>query len=166
MIVVIMGVAGAGKTTVGRLLAGRLHWPFVDADDLHSEANIAKMSRGEPLTDQDREPWLEAIERKLADLDSRGDSAVLACSALRRAFRDRLRQAGGDVRFVHLRAAEDVIAARLRAREAHFFRAGLLQSQFDALEEPDDALVVDAAPPPDAIVTRLLGALNELTSTE
>jgi len=157
MIVVIMGVAGVGKTTVGRMLAGRLGWTFVDADDLHPAANIAKMARGEPLTDEDREPWLESIVRKLADLVARGESAVLACSALRHAFRERLRSAGNDVRFVYLRAPQDVIASRLRTRANHFFKPDLLQSQLDALEEPADALTVDASQSPESIVARILG---------
>src|SRR4051794_9183711 len=112
-IVVIMGVAGAGKTTVGRMLAARLQWPFIDADDLHPAANIRKMASGEPLTDLDREPWLHAIERRLIELAGRGESAVLACSALRRAFRDNLLHAAPEVRFVYLRAGEDVLAERL-----------------------------------------------------
>src|SRR4051812_30550443 len=104
MIVVVMGVAGAGKTTVGSMLAARLRWRFIDADDLHPPANVAKMASGRPLSDDDREPWLKAIEGTLAGLAADGQSAVLACSALRAAFRERLHLGGGDIRFVYLRA--------------------------------------------------------------
>lgn len=158
--VIVMGVSGAGKTTIGQALARRLSWPFLDADDLHSAANVAKMKRGEPLTDADRGPWLDAVQAHIADALGRSTSIVVACSALRHAYRDHL--AGGDTRvlFVHLDAPHDVLAARLASRRGHFAAPSLLDSQLASLEPPgDDAVVVDATRPPDEIVAGIVARL-------
>lgn len=136
MVLVIMGVSGAGKTTVGRALAQALDWPFYDGDDFHPPQNIEKMRRGVPLTDADRLPWLEALEALIRRHLLGGQSAVVACSALKRSYRDVLRRAGKEVRFVHLAADYATIRRRLEARRGHFFDPKLLQSQFDDLEPP------------------------------
>ena len=142
MIVVLMGVSGSGKTKIGRALAASLGWPFYDADDLHPPANVAKMSAGIPLTDDDRWPWLDRVVDELARAGANGGNAVLACSALRQVYRERLARAG-DVRFVYLKGDLETIAARLAARSHKYMPASLLPSQFATLEEPADALVID-----------------------
>jgi carbohydrate kinase (thermoresistant glucokinase family) len=142
VIVVLMGVCGCGKTTVGRALAGQLAWPFHDADGFHPPANVAKMASGVPLTDDDRWPWLDRIAAEMRAINDSGGHAVLACSALKQAYRDRIAIAG-DVRFVLLRGDHATIAARLATRQHEYMPAALLPSQFATLEEPKDALVVD-----------------------
>jgi len=142
VIVVLMGVCGCGKTTVGRALAGQLAWPFHDADGFHPQANVAKMAAGVPLTDDDRWPWLDRIASEMGAIDRAGGHAVLACSALKQAYRDRIAKAG-DVRMVFLRGDHATIAARLATRQHEYMPATLLPSQFATLEEPTDALVVD-----------------------
>ena len=157
MVVVIMGVTGSGKTTVGRFLAERLGWAFYDADDFHPPANVAKMRSGVPLTDADREPWLEALRALLLGLVSR--NAVLACSALRRDFRARLID-GLDIRVVYLEADPELIAERVRARRGHFMPSSLVSSQFDALEEPEGVMTLDAKLPPQALVEQIAETLR------
>ncbi|HEV8501106.1 MAG TPA: gluconokinase [Casimicrobiaceae bacterium] len=142
MIIALMGVCGSGKTTIGEALARRLDWRFVDADDFHPQANIEKMHAGEPLSDADREPWLASLVEALRAILGRGESAVLACSALREAYRARIREAG-DVRFVYLAGDYATIAARLATRHHRYMPPSLLASQFATLEEPQDALKVD-----------------------
>ena len=142
MIIVVMGVCGCGKTTIGRALAAALGWPFHDADDFHPDANVAKMAAGNALDDSDRWPWLDRIVNAMQGAQSEGGHAVLACSALKQAYRDRLLRAG-DVRFVYLRGDVETIAERLSARSHKYMPASLLPSQFATLEEPRDALVVD-----------------------
>ena len=142
MIVVLMGVCGCGKTTIGEALAAELGWPFLDADQFHPDANVAKMAAGIPLDDADRWPWLDRIAAELRMILAGGGHAVLACSALKEAYRARIR-AAGDVRFVHLAGDFDTIAARLASRQHRYMPASLLSSQFAALEPPRDALVVD-----------------------
>jgi gluconokinase len=137
-----MGVCGSGKTTVGEILAQELGWPFFDADDFHPEANVAKMASGQPLTDADRWPWLDGIAEEMRRVLARGEHAVLACSALKDAYRSRLQRAG-DVRIVYLKGDQPTIAARLAERHHKYMPASLLPSQFAALEEPAGALVVD-----------------------
>lgn len=159
MVIVIMGVAGAGKTTIGSLLASDLGWKFFDADDFHSPANIEKMRAGLSLTEADREPWLAALHALLQRLGAIGTNAVLACSALQSDFRRRL-SAGIDVRFVHLRARPEVIADRLEKRQDHFASPSLLPSQFATLEEPEEALVLDASSRPDELVAAIRKALK------
>jgi gluconokinase len=164
MIVVVMGVSGVGKTTVGAALARRLGCRFLDADAFHPTANVEKMRRGVPLTDDDRRPWLDAIARELASRAAAGSGVGLACSVLRRAHREALRAGarGADVRFVYLRANYDEVDARLRARTGHFIPESLLRSQLDTLEPPDatEALAVDAAAPPEAIVDAIVRGLT------
>ena len=157
MIIVVMGVCGCGKTTVGTALAKSLQWPFLDADDFHPEANVAKMSAGLPLTDEDRGPWLDRIADELRSVLARGGHAVLACSALKQAYRDRLARAG-DVRFVHLAGDYDTIASRLAERQHRYMPATLLASQFAALEPPADALDIDVREPVDAQVAAIRAA--------
>lgn len=160
MIVVLMGVSGSGKTTVGQALASRLGWKLLDADDYHPPANIEKMSRGVPLEDADRWPWLDRLNGMMREADARGESALLACSALKARYRERLGAGLGDVRWVYLKGEFDLIEARLLARKGHYMKAGLLQSQFAALEEPGDALVVDIAEAPAQIAARLATQLG------
>lgn len=161
MIVVLMGVSGSGKTTVGKALAGRLGWAFLDADDFHPEANVAKMSRGEPLTDEDRRPWLDAVRERLELAGDRREQVVLACSALKHSYRDYLRQTEPpQVRFVYLEGSEELIRQRLAKRQGHFMPPGLLHSQFEALEPPADAIRIDVSPPPEVIADRIRAALG------
>ncbi len=148
MIVVVMGVCGCGKTTVGTALAAAVAWPFFDADGFHPPANVAKMAAGVPLTDEDRAPWLDRLAAEMGAIDRAGGSAVLACSALKAAYRDRLAVAG-DVRFVHLRGDRATIAARVAARTGHYMPAALVDSQFADLEPPVGAIDVDAVLPVD-----------------
>ena len=160
MIVVLMGVCGCGKTTVGRALAQTLRWSFHDADDFHPPANVAKMTAGQPLTDDDRWPWLASVAEAMQRIDAEEGNVVLACSALRQSYRDRLARAG-DVRFVHLQGDFDTISARLAARTHRYMPASLLASQFAALEPPQDALTVDIRQSVDAqvhAIERALGA--------
>jgi gluconokinase len=161
MIVVVMGVSGSGKSTVGRLLAVRLGWPFFDADDYHPPGNIEKMRAGQPLTDDDRAAWLRALTRLVAHIAAEGRSAVLSCSALKRAYRDQLRLPGAALRFVFLRGSFELISERLARRKGHYMPADLLASQFEALEEPADGLAIDIARPPEEIVEALLSELSQ-----
>jgi gluconokinase len=142
MIVMLMGVTGCGKTTVGRALAQSLGWAFYDADDFHPPSNVAKMAAGIPLTDDDRWPWLDRIADLLRHAQGRGDHAVLACSALKQSYRDRIARAG-DVHVVYLKGDLATIEARLATRRHRYMPASLLSSQFATLEEPANALVVD-----------------------
>src|SRR5215212_5365520 len=121
-----MGVSGAGKTTVGRALAAALDWPFLEADEFHSAANVAKMARGEPLTDEDRAPWLDAMARRMRELEDAGASAVFTCSALRHAYREVLRSSGADVRFVYLAVDAATARERVAARRGHYMPASLV----------------------------------------
>ncbi|MFZ5779267.1 MAG: gluconokinase [Pseudomonadota bacterium] len=159
-----MGVSGSGKTTIAREIAERLGWPFEEGDALHPERNVAKMHAGVPLTDEDRAPWLERVAAWIDHQRERGEPGVITCSALKRAYRRIVAGDRPEVRVVYLRGSRDVIAERLADRKGHFMPADLLQSQFDALEEPspdEDALTVDIDQPPDRVaaeVIRLLGA--------
>jgi gluconokinase len=135
-VLVVMGVSGSGKTTVAALLAGRLYWDFEDADDLHPAANIAKMHAGIPLTDEDRWPWLRAVASWIDASRAAGRHGIVACSALKRSYRDIIIGNRPDVQLVYLKGDRQLIAARLACRHGHFMPAGLLKSQFEALEEP------------------------------
>jgi len=154
-----MGVSGAGKTRIGRELARELGWPFLDADDFHPAENIAKMRGGVPLEPPDRTAWLRALREALVAAQQSGGNVVLACSALREEFRDALRAGFDDMRFVYLRADRALVRARVERRADHFMPASLVDSQFDTLEEPADAVVVDAAKAPEVIVQDLVRTL-------
>jgi gluconokinase len=158
VILIVMGVTGSGKSTMGEALAQRLGWRFLDADDFHPEANVAKMAAGIPLTDDDRWPWLDRLAAILREADRAGTSVVLACSALRQAYRDRLAGAGA-VCFVHLAGDQATIAARLATRTHRYMPATLLASQFATLEPPADAIVVDVRDPVAAQVETVCRAL-------
>jgi len=160
MIVVLMGVSGCGKSTVGAALAAALGWPLIEADDLHPPANVAKMAAGTPLTDEDRWPWLDRIVAVLRRACAEHDNVVLACSALKQAYRDRLARAGG-MRFVHLRGDRETIASRLAARRHRYMPATLLDSQFATLEPPRDAIDVDIRMSVDAQVRLIIDVLRE-----
>ncbi len=137
MVVVVMGVSGSGKSTLGQALADALRWDFLEGDDLHPRSNVEKMRAGIALDDVDRGPWLDRIAAWIGGEDSRGRQGVVACSALKRAYRDRLRQSGAALRFVYLRVEHGTLEQRLRQRR-HFMPASLLDSQLQALEEPSD----------------------------
>ena len=151
MIVIIMGTTGAGKTTIGTMLGAQLNWQFADADTFHPAANIEKMSHGIPLNDADRAPWLEAMRKAILDWITAGKNVVLACSALKRAYREQLRPSP-EVKIIYLKGDYALFAERIRHRHGHFAGQGILAGQFADLEEPDDAITIDAAKTPDEIV--------------
>ena len=159
MIVVVMGVSGSGKSTTGAALARALGWPFVEGDDLHPPENVAKMAAGVPLTDDDRWPWLDRIVAELRALSQTRPDVVLACSALKARYRERLARAG-DVRFVHLHGDRETIAARLAARQHRYMPATLLDSQLATLEPPADAIVVDIRDDVPTQVRNIVAALD------
>lgn len=159
--VVVMGVSGSGKTTVGLALAERLGVPFYDADAYHPQANIAKMASGVPLDDGDRAPWLERLRALIAEQLARGRSGVLACSALKRSYREILASAGEGVVFLYLEGSPELLEARLREREGHYMKAGMLASQFEALEPPAGAITIGVSDPVGEIVARALAALGD-----
>lgn len=164
-IIVVMGVSGSGKSTVGSCLARRLDWQFVEGDEFHSAENIRKMAAGIALTDADRCPWLDAISRSMAESVAHGDSKVYACSALRRSYRERLRAFGGGspdiVKFVYLKVPADVLQARLDERKDHYMKSDLLESQLGTLEEPtgDEALIIEAGESIEATADTIIGNL-------
>lgn len=160
MITIVMGVSGSGKSTIGEALATRLGQDFVDGDDLHPPANREKMAHGVPLDDADRQPWLEAIVATMDAYRDRGASLVLACSALKRRYRDFLRSGHDDVAFVYLHGTRELLAERLRARSGHFFDPALLDSQLATLEPPgdDEALAVAIGPAPAEVVECIIRA--------
>jgi len=155
VIVILMGVTGCGKTTVGSLLAQDCGWKFHDADDFHPAENVAKMKRGAPLDDEDRWPWLARLDAFLLDSERQGKSLVLACSALKQVYRDRLVRGCAAARFVFLDGDIELIRARLATRQGHYMNPKLLDSQFAILERPQDALRLDAAASPDMLVQRI-----------
>jgi gluconokinase len=159
MIVLVMGVTGSGKTTVGKMLASRLGWVFLDADDFHPAENIAKMKRGVALTDVERGPWLDAIHGELLKCAAKNLDAVLPCSALKRSYRERL-AAGVEMRVCYLKGTYSEIAARLLGRTGHFAGEGILAGQFADLEEPGDALVLGVGEAVEEIVGDVLGWLK------
>lgn len=153
MIVVVTGVAGAGKSTIGRLLAERLDWPYLEADEFHPPANQRKMESGIPLSESDRGPWLESMA---AAIRAVGDNAVVTCSCLRQAHRERLRAVRPDVGFVHLDVDPATARQRVGERSGHFFEADLVDSQFETLEVPRRAEILDATRPPADLVDELV----------
>jgi gluconokinase len=158
-VIVVMGVSGSGKTTIARSLAARIDAAMLDADDFHSPANVAKMARGEPLDDADREGWLSALREQIDKVLAEHRRAVLACSALKRAYRDRLGVGRPDVVLVYLQGSYELIRNRMHARHGHFMKESMLASQFATLEEPTDAITVDVSLPPDEIVDAIVRAL-------
>jgi gluconokinase len=160
LVIIVMGVAGSGKTTVGRLLALSIGFQFLDADTLHSPANVAKMAAGIPLTDRDRAPWLSDVRERIGDAATHQSDLVVACSALKEAYRAFLAR-GVPVTWIYLKGRPDVVRDRLRRRTGHFVNAELARSQFETLEEPKDAIVADASQPPDAIVDEIVANLRK-----
>lgn len=158
-VVVLMGVCGSGKTTIGRLLSQETGWPFFDGDDFHPQANVAKMARGEALEDADRFPWLALLAGEMDKWLAAG-SAILACSALKEAYRRILVGGRSQVRIVYLKGAKELIRQRLADRVHRYMPPTLLDSQFAALEEPADALVVEVLTTPEAAVAQIRGALE------
>ena len=161
MIVVLMGVSGCGKTTIGRLLGERLECEFIDADDFHPPANVAKMAAGVALEDADRWPWLERLNAELRQREARGRSAVLACSALKQAYRDRLLAHLARWQLVYLRADAALLRARLAHRAHRYMPASLLESQLATLEPPSDAIEIDAAQSPTRCVERIAAVIAQ-----
>jgi gluconokinase len=160
MVVIVMGVTGAGKTTVGRALAESLGWEFHDGDELHSDESKRKMHLGIPLDDADRAPWLAALRKLIQSMLMEGRNGVVACSALKQSYRDEIVVDPDSVKVVYLKGSKDLIAERLRGRAGHFMNPDLLQSQFDTLEEPRDAIVVDISGTPEAIVKEIRSRLG------
>lgn len=159
MFYIIMGVSGTGKSTVGKLLSDRTGWTFYDADDFHSPANIDKMNHGIPLTDRDRLPWLLELKQLITDTIDNGRQGILACSALKSQYRQILQNDCPDVVFIYLRGDYDCIQSRIQQRTGHFMSSNLLRSQFDTLEEPQDALVIDVCLSPQTIVNKILSQI-------
>ena|SRR5437867_2665402 len=157
-----MGPAGSGKTTAGKLLAAQLSWEFADGDDFHPPANIAKMSQGIPLTDKDRLPWLQAIRDAVLQWQAQGKSVVVACSALKRRYRDLLGISSNakDIRLVYLKGTYDLLLERLHSRAGHYMKEQMLVSQLADLEEPTDAITIDVSKSPDQIVSEILKHLG------
>ncbi|MGH2412451.1 MAG: gluconokinase [Microcystaceae cyanobacterium] len=156
MICIIMGVAGSGKSTIGSLLSQRTGWPFYDGDRFHPPTNIEKMRLGIPLNDAERYPWLMALRNLIHQVLSHHGHAIIACSALKADYRNFLQAEHQDICWVYLKGDYSQILERLQQRQEHFMKAELLRSQFDALEEPEDALIVSVSLPPDAIATQIL----------
>jgi gluconokinase len=169
VIVIVMGVCGCGKSTVGQALANQLGWPFFDADDFHPPANVAKMAKGVALTDADREPWLDGVAAEMRAVARKGQHAVLACSALKESYRQRIARGlqdpragseGPELRIVYLKGDAKTIEPRLAQRSGHFMPASLLQSQFAALEEPENAMVIDIRQTTEAQAAQIAAALR------
>jgi gluconokinase len=162
VILIIMGVSGAGKSTIGQRLAEVLGWPFFEGDDFHSPANIQKMAKGLPLTDADRADWLAVLAQLIHQLDGEGKSAVITCSALKAAYRQKLKGGAGEVRFVFLKGSHAQIHKRMQTRRAHYMQPKMLESQFKTLEEPkaSEALTIDVKQTPKSIVRQIMHTLN------
>jgi len=155
MIVLVMGVSGAGKTTIGEALARELGFTYLDADDYHPAASVAKMAAGVPLQDSDRWPWLEKINEELFKIQQRGESAVVGCSALKQAYRERVARGLRDFEIVYLRGEFKLIHSRIAARKHRFMPATLLQSQFDTLEPPASAIEIDVSAPVESSLSKI-----------
>jgi carbohydrate kinase (thermoresistant glucokinase family) len=161
MIVLVMGVSGSGKTTIGEALGRELGWPYLDGDDFHPEANVKKMAAGIALEDADRWPWLERINQELLKIQAQGRSAVVGCSALKQAYRERLARGLRDFEVVYLRGDFALIQSRIAARKHRFMPATLLQSQFDALEPPAHAIEVDVSTPVESSLSKITKELRQ-----
>ena len=160
MIVVVMGVSGSGKTTIGTTLATRLGWSFVEGDDWHPPQNVAKMSAGTPLSDEDRFPWLDRINAELGAREARGENVVVTCSALKQSYRERLTRGLARCELVFLHGSFELLSRRMAERKHRFMPASLLQSQFATLEPPAQAIRIDVAQPQEHCVGMILGALQ------
>lgn len=160
MVIILMGVSGVGKTTVGLQLAHDLGWAFYDGDDFHPPENVAKMSRGIPLTDEDRWPWLEKLGRLIHKTNREKGKAILACSALKQKYRDKITLGNDQVSIIYLKGSYELIQVRLYARRGHYMDPELLKSQFETLEEPDDALCADVSSSPEAIARTIRESLG------
>jgi carbohydrate kinase (thermoresistant glucokinase family) len=163
IILIVMGVSGSGKTTVAALLAGRLNWKFQEGDALHPQANVDKMSRGIPLNDADRLPWLDSIAALIDRWSAEGVSGIITCSALKRAYRERIRAGRPAVELIYLRGERELVSARITQRMGHYMPASLVDSQFETLEEPgadEPVITVDIGGSPDQIVETILTALQ------
>jgi|SRR5271165_7231529 len=165
MIIVVMGVSGSGKTTIGTMLANARQCAFLEGDSLHSRENIEKMSHGIPLTDSDRADWLAAIRARILDSFKRGQSLVVACSALKQRYRDVLDE-GVPITWVYLKGSAELIRSRMKHRASHFMKADMLPSQFETLEEPSNAIVVDVSQPASAVVQEILAQLRTVLRTD
>jgi carbohydrate kinase (thermoresistant glucokinase family) len=159
-VIVFMGVSGSGKTAVGETLAKRLGWVYHDGDDFHPKENVAKMAIGTPLTDADREPWLARLQGLIREQIVKMQPAVLSCSALKQTYREKLRQDNHGVVFVHLKGDFDTIYRRMKVRDGHYMKPEMLRSQFETLEEPEDALVLDISRPVDELVEQTIHHLQ------
>ena len=162
MFTIVMGVSGCGKTTIGKKIAEAFDVPFYEGDAFHLPENVDKMSRGVPLTDEDRRGWLEALAELIRDKLDAGESGVLACSALKEKYRQQLRVVPDRVRFVYLKGDYETIHDRMQGRSGHYMPPDLLKSQFDALEEPDDAFTISIDQPVDAILSEVMGYLKSI----
>jgi gluconokinase len=160
MIIVVMGVSGSGKTTIGTMLADAIRCPFLEGDSLHSKENVQKMRHGTPLADSDRAPWLAAIRAHILKFFKRGETLVVACSALKQQYREFLAE-GIPITWVYLNGSAQIIRSRMKHRSGHFMKTGMLSSQFDALEEPSDSIVVNVLPPPSVILSEILAQLRK-----
>ena len=156
-----MGVSGSGKSTIGKLLSDRTGWTFYDADDFHPPANINKMNRGIPLTDSDRQPWLEKLKQLITNTLKNNQQGILACSALKSDYRQILTSNNPEVIFIYLRGDYDCIKNRVQQRQGHFMQADLLRNQFDTMEEPEDAIAIDIALEPEDIVKEILRSSSQ-----
>ena len=160
MLIIITGVSGVGKTTIGKLLSENMGWTFYEGDDYHTDVNLAKMRNGTPLTDDDRWPWLDALRTKISEIVLHEKDAVLSCSALKESYRMRLGSGLKDIVFVYLQGDYQLVRNRISARVGHFMSADLLVSQYSDLEEPQNGIIVDAALEPMAIINYLKRALS------
>jgi gluconokinase len=160
MVILIMGVSGSGKTTIGNDLASELDWKFRDADEFHSAANIEKMRQGIPLNDDDRRPWLQALRQAIDEALQSNANLILACSALKAAYRQVLGEPSDQIKSVYLKGSFELIEQRIKQRQGHYMKANLLRTQFDALEEPNDAIVVEIDQSSSAIVQQIKNSLH------